>query len=1108
MTNRNTRHLPHPRRGSAILLVLVSLVLMAVLAASLLQVTRFERIPQPTSNIDPVVESVVAEIANQLTDDILDQDGNVFRVGHSGTGANFDGGGDEPWDFPWSNTAVTGNNAVRTVTLADGTTRDVYGGVMDDTWLAATAPDYRASVDADSVYDGGVMNDTIGVWRKITSLTGLYLMGTGNVADLSTGDTPIERPVDDPTKILRSDMNIPTPHPSLVDADGDGIGDSRWEWAPLRQIGSTQYVMAVRIVDLSARLDVNVASALSDSALATSTDQRLPRGDSPAELAGGQFATDFGGSQAEWMDLARHRMDGATDTAALAYDGDAQSPAVKSRREFWEDGASRVSNTLQRSDDADYDTTFGLTDAFELLYRNGLNNANQTTLEAQMPTLLRDGNAEATYTTSSTNPQKQDFWENDPRKYLSPFTGAATLAPPLTDAGQTPGGLRLDVNRAIEQDELGRIVDVIDDTLSAGGGSPFPIGDYPQFNDTRALAEQLTANLADYVDRDNQVSIVGSRAGLEALPFITEVYTQRLYNLKNVQVRDEDGDGNDDTVLTWEDEEEMNYVLEIGNPFGRWNGSGWVGRPVSLEGVYLQLNDSSNRVELSTLTGVPSDNKLDAGEVLLVYYDSGGATPAVKLDNFDSNGINGINSPSSNLTAHKASTSLTAPGGRRTHVFTLHAEEQDTNGAAGWSYSGIQVKTSDNTDFDEVLSNQTGTGYATGHKGYVVTHYQGFGQGLRMMTLNQRPQPVSNGYYVNDTSLDSPSQNSNETSGQALVEQTIETNFSNHVKINSPPIFGSLQGQQIVWHDNPRERLHWVGDILQVPLIGFDYQNTTDRDRHLSKCITDAAGGTTTLAGGIQALLLPYQAGHSAVGADSLNYPHAVLLLERLTTFNPATDGEDGDGQGDSESLAAPDYDEMLVPGKLNLNTAPQSVLESALPFPDATTRTRIAEAIIERRENNIQAQAPASGGHGMGTDGIPGIAYTSALYEQIEGLPVNPSQQVGEDIFEIGPAAYRVDLNDYEQTQGTFPTPVGSPPKSDGVADDREEQIMLAKWLSEVGSARSDVFAAYIVVQGYPANNFKAGVTESARLIVIFSRAGVRESGDRAVEIGRFRIK
>ena len=151
-----------------------------------------------------------------------------------------------------------------------------------------------------------------------------------------------------------------------------------------------------------------------------------------------------------------------------------------------------------------------------------------------------------------------------------------------------------------------------------------------------------------------------------------------------------------------------------------------------------------------------------------------------------------------------------------------------------------------------------------------------------------------------------------------------------------------------------------------------------------------------------------------------------------------------------------------------------------------------------------VQADAIASNGYAMGANEIPGIAYSSALFEQLATLPSgNPAgyNNISTDAADsVTLGGSRIDLNDYETTLGNFVS-------DDGVIDDREEKIMLAKWLSEVADTRSDVFAAYIVVQGYPADNFSGGADESARLIIIFSRANVEGVGDKAVEIGRFRI-
>ncbi len=50
----------------------------------------------------------------------------------------------------------------------------------------------------------------------------------------------------------------------------------------------------------------------------------------------------------------------------------------------------------------------------------------------------------------------------------------------------------------------------------------------------------------------------------------------------------------------------------------------------------------------------------------------------------------------------------------------------------------------------------------------------------------------------------------------------------------------------------------------------------------------------------------------------------------------------------------------------------------------------------------------------------------------------------------------------------------------------------MIARWLSQVGSTRSDVFAAYVVVRGYEAGSFQNGPIEAKQFIAIFSRAHI----------------
>lgn len=1122
-------------RGSAIVLVLVSMVLMAILAGSLLQLTRFERIPRSESNIEIVIESVIAEILNQATDDLIDINGDFLNARFTST----NGGADEPWDYPWTNfnRVNTAANHVRSTEQLDGTTVYPHGGVMDDAWLADHMPDFRltAQVAAGSLPNAsGVFNNTNGVWRKITSLNGLYLGGTSGSADLSTVATPNEYLVNFSGPATNRDMNFNLANAQanlLVDADGDGIGDSRWEWAPLRQIGGTQYVMAVRIVDLSARMDMNVSTGRFNTTTAS-----LSRGDSPAEINGQQFvesASTLAGlntttTTSEYLSVLNYHLTsnaspGATTpigaAAATLYDNNNASPSIGSRRHHWTEGASRVSNRFSFNGEdpagATYDYSagfFGLTDAFELLQGNGVNSANTTTIENLMPVFLRRGGQEDNYAIGSINGWTQRlFWQRDPRKHISMFTGSGEVVKPV-NVGRDRD-LKIDVNEAVKTGPGRTALRTQIDTFLNTNGAPL-IGLYQHLTTADEFANQLTANIADYIDDDNTVTPVGNQTGFEALPYISEVYTQRIYD-GTVVASGTAGTNN----VTWASTFDQGYAIEIGNPFSRFSGGSWVGRPISLDNVYLSFDGGTTTQELSGIAGIPSE--LQPGEVIYLYNNSTGNGTTVTDD--------ALNQASSYYTAIAPSTNYanvfegqgpamptTAGTGTDNVTVSLHATLQDTAAAAGWAYNACDIQIGLNTLSDEAVPDTdftVGTAYQT----YVQTHYQGHGEGLRMMTVVADPA-ATNGYYEDIASLTTPSNNSSSGAtgtGEAL-RPTAGYEFANESKANAPTGFASIDGAQIVWPDSERNRMHWIGDILQIPLIGPD-RTAGGNATTMAQTFATANSASSIDTNGMVGLYLPYQAGTTVVNTNTAqtantgrfgihNYPHAVLLLEQLTTFNPATDGEDGDGQNEtaSESLTNEDLDEVLVPGRINLNTAPEETLVRLLPFPDLTTRQAVAKGIITRRESLVQANAIASNGYGMGANDIPGIAYTAALFEQLstlpDGTPTGYTNTSTDSADSVTLGGSRIDLNDHETALGTFVS-------NDGVIDDREEELMLAKWLTEVADTRSDVFAAYIVVQGYPADNFSGGADESARLIIIFSRSNVEGAGDKAVEIGRFRI-
>ena len=1119
------------RRGSAIILVLVTIVLIAILATTLIQITRFERIAKADSDIEAVISSVVDAILSQATDDLIDADGNMFNIIASANNAN--SAGDEPWDFPFTRNANYGRQAEQ----IDGTNVNVLGGIADDAWIASSAPDFRTVGtgatqvnSSSSLYASVTPNTTLGLWRHITDISGQYVTNATGGSDLSASAQPSEQPITN----LAFKTNLTATRADaagsvLVDADGDGIGDSKWEWAPLRQIGTTRYVMAVRVIDLSARIDLNVATGVG------STNNNAARGDGPTEL-NGTFAVGTIGTGAsvaaatatnEWNKLLQFRLTGNGSTALasiLSYDNQRATPTSASRRHYWDNGASLVGPDFARNGKTGtgYDftntSTATIDDAFELLHRNGLNNAASTPLEVLMPNLLRNaaGEEDNFVTTGTTvtanNWTLRQFWELDPRKMYSAFTGSMAVSrhPSTTYAAQ-PGTYKFNLNWNRDNNKYFQwISSALRNrwmNVASPSGSSSLRSLFPHLNGrTEYLPNQLAVNIADYSDRDNRITIANNRAGFEALPYITEVYTQRPYDVRTLAVDPMTGEIN----VTWEpiNNSTFGYAIEIGNPFAQRVGGSWVGRSISLENIWLKMGNTS--VLLSSLTGMPSE--LGPGEVVIVTRDSTGGNAT--LDDVSARWA----TPSGNLSIAAVVSGPAMPLFPSLFI-SLHGMAQGTSTSAlAWYYNACLIEAGNATISETLPATST---IVVGSQSYVQTGYQGVGDELRMMTVMPQPQSSNARGYGDDTaSLNSPSINHNAGAPDLDGTGTIPPEFTEETKSGEPTGFAALDGQQIVWHDNPRNypndgsapedgRLMWTGDLLQIPLIGPDYRAGNAFDRTMATAFYNA--GLQSNAAGVDALLLPYKSTAPKMNTDTstaiggtfglFNIPHSLMLLEQVAVNQPATDREDGDGDGYNErrfdNTPQPDMDEMLIAGRINLNTASQATLERVLPFPSAALRTNIAAAIVKRRESITQQTD-----WGIGANGVPGIQYVGSLYEQVATVGSNPA---GDGLDTDTISGVPVDHNNYEAVTAGAIVPSAL---ADGVADDREEELMLAKWLTEIADVRSDVFAAYIIVQGYRADDFRQGAQESARLIVIFSRANVHGPGDKAIEIARFRIE
>ena len=1095
---------PVRRRGSAIILIVVSIVLLAILGATFVQVTRFERIEPGAEHLNIALDSILNEVGIVLAQDLHDNNSNFFNPAGSPSDLAHPGGGDEPYDYPWRNRSSNYD-----VTFVDSTSPvPTLGGVYDDTWLAP-----------------GTLN-AANQWSQVSDLLGRFLDYTD--ANLTVGVAAGTNPSEVVVNIGNIDSLFETldiTDPRLVDADGDGMGDSLWAYAPTAEVAGKRYVFAIRIVDLSARVNVNTAVGPNASVLGTEA-----QGDSPTEIDGSQFINNFGGAPEFDNTVIRRLSPGAWP----AWGDQAPMPGViVQRRHYWLNGASVVdldlTNRANAIDHPDYSpgNTYGMSDLFELLYKNGLNNMSLTTaiedpgtsfgmpvtLRTQM-TALDETSADGVVTGASnatTNPAHAGIYLRDnPRLHLTTASGVMAIAP---SAGTLETLHTLDsdldsINERVLQADInhGDIQDifrVIRETLMAG--SNFDATQFTHFApsgtfDVNQFASQLAANIVDLRDSENQLTEftplipppLGSPPGtpptpgavvygMEALPFIAEVYVQRRYNT-NTSVEDLPvGSGVYDHTFSGGDL--ADYVIEIRNPFNR---------PILLENVYLYVDGApfgGISGELSTFPGVPTSHLLEPGAVMLIHRNetedvTGGYAFAP----------NDINAPISE----------DWPIGQAPVDVELRAENQGGSVLA-WPYCELTVDPLEtDTGIYEVDNLSAIAPLAEARlspTGYFIQHSYHGTSGLNLIQC--QPNDFGGSTDTPDThstllEIGSPLKLRRPSVSGGQFAGDFNTGDQQWLFLDKTTTIASTTTVTIVDDDG---RIPYVADILTIPVIGPNNPNAANTT--LGEAFADAA--TARLDG----LMLDYtrhptSATHINNSFDTLNVPHAILLLERLTTHSPAFDGFDVNRDTRGTVAGTLDDLEVFVPGKINLNTASFEVLREALPFPTQAQRDAVARRIIAYRNNMtgltplpslITARPPTNSRAAMG------IAYIGELYEP---LTADLGAQAGPDWNDrqIDPSTFEV------TTSAPYSSTSDGIGISDGFLADREEDLMLAKWLNEMCSTRSDVFAVYVVVEGYPANNFGAGAVERARVVAVFSRANVRQAGDTAQLIAVRRVE
>ena len=243
------------------------------------------------------------------------------------------------------------------------------------------------------------------------------------------------------------------------------------------------------------------------------------------------------------------------------------------------------------------------------------------------------------------------------RRQLTTRSAEALYAPPLPGVTPTPHArFKIPLN-SVNVDETREELESIYNQVF-GVNMP-PATELPPFAGTNEsvplAAARFAASVQDYGDRDNittrvDVTVGGnteSVGGLEAYPFISEIYLQREYSAQADVVL---GDPTTPIVaVTWDavnaatappagtgarQRTDAGYAIELRNPFNR---------PINLENVWLEIFDNTTGSDISAFIdndetdGTPDDldaiagDELAAANAVVPGRDNDMATPENEL---------------------------------------------------------------------------------------------------------------------------------------------------------------------------------------------------------------------------------------------------------------------------------------------------------------------------------------------------------------------------------------------------------------------------------------------------------------------------------------------
>ncbi|WP_428389470.1 hypothetical protein [Mucisphaera sp.] len=279
-----------------------------------------------------------------------------------------------------------------------------------------------------------------------------------------------------------------------------------------------------------------------------------------------------------------------------------------------------------------------------------------------------------------------------------------------------------------------------------------------------------------------------------------------------------------------------------------------------------------------------------------------------------------------------------------------------------------------------------------------------------------------------------------------------------------------------------------VAELGMLPVVAHRADTNVPISERLGSALVGATAGKERYFGKLDWTEIP--------NGESL--PDAVHLMDQFTTL---------DGPDSTAISGSPALNPGMAFGVVNINTAPRRVLE-ALPFvlggnatdnhpmtlPPPRDGQQLAEGILDYRD--LPETGPFSTVGGTRNAAIPDITTSgtgtiraSPGFASIGELTLIRGGGVSDNRFDY----LAQGTGNADETDGDFTV--------DAVDNDLEEELLPFMRTAGLISVRSDVFTAYVILQGRRPNADNPLLYDKVverRFIVTYDRSNVNEAGDK----------